>query len=153
MPFDERKRWTQGIRDTAPRQAQKSHPAFEPSEPPPPIEEPWGHPVEGQGSPSVMAPPINQHRVEAQHKAFVGVWGIVAILVGAAGGGWLARAFAGDYVTSAQQEVLKRDIAEIKANVGSVRETQIGMQKDVEWMKEAIRAAQVPEPLEVKKKR
>jgi hypothetical protein len=151
MPIEDRKRWVKDIQDSAPRIAQKSHPAFEPSLPPPPIEEPWGHPVPGVGSPSVHAP--MQQKLDAHHNALKGVWGIIAILVGAAGGGWAARAFAGDYVTTAQLKAQEEALRDLKASVGAIRETQIGTQKDIEWMKDTLRTSQMPEPLEVKKKR
>lgn len=151
MPFEDRKRRTGEILESVPRSVQRGHQEYEPTDPPPPIREPWGEPIEGVGSPSVMIPP--RRSLDREHKAFTSVWGIILILIGAAAGGWGARAFAGDYVTKAQLDAQEKALKEIQASIASVRETQIGMQKDIDWMKDTLRSAQAPEPLEVKRKR
>ena len=151
MPFEDRKRRTGEILESVPRTVQRSHPDYEPTDPPPPIREPWGEPIPGVGSPSVMIPP--RRSLEREHKAFTSVWGIIAVLAAASAGGWGACAFFGGYVTAAQLKAQQDDLKAMNATIVSIRETQIGMQKDVDWMKDALRASQASEPLEVKKKR
>lgn len=153
MPIDDRKRWVKGIRDTAPRPVQETHPGFEPSEPPPPADNSWPpHAVPGDGSPSAAHDP-QLKRLEATSKATVAVWAIVVVLFGAFGGGFGARAFFGDDGSKAKIAVIDADLKDLKSSHAAMRETLAGMQKDIEWIKGAIQSAQQPKPLEPEKRK
>jgi len=133
--------------EEADKEAARRDARYESTDPPP--RDPWPPRVKaGQGSPST-APPPKPH-AEAAHRAMLSVWGIIAILVGAAGGGWGARAFFGDVPTKQQVKDLSDELKEIKRTCGASQEqnqvTFAGVKTDIDWIKKELQAKQA-EPL------
>lgn len=91
MPWDERKRWAGTVKEASTREARRTHPGAESTDPPPPPADPsWPpKPIEGQGSPS---PTISRSdplpKVERRARWAKALTSIGAALVALATGMW-----------------------------------------------------------------
>jgi len=129
------------------RAARRSHPGAEDSDPPswPP------RPIQGRrgdGNPHL--------NLEATHKSFVGVWGILAV-IGAAGGiGFLTSAAFNGTAKKETTDQIQKDLAKLSASQEknqAIVETNLNtMKTDIQQIKDALHIAQQPLPLTPEKK-
>jgi len=113
----------QKFREVVDRSALRAHPASEPSSYPPAIIQ--GRP--GDGNPHLVQPP--QRSVEATQKAFLGVWGILAIMFACTSAGWIVHSFIAKPLIA---ETVKEELKPIRDDVADMKKTMEANQKAVE---------------------
>jgi hypothetical protein len=133
------------------RAARRNHPGQEDSDPPvqPPRPAPTASPYPpitedyrpGAGARHLDLPP--QRNIEATKNAFLGVWGILAVIFGAAAAGWTVHVFFAQPLIAAsvkeelkpvRDELEKMKIAQ-EANQRSNETSFASLGKDIEWLK------------------
>lgn len=113
--------------------ARRSHPAYESNAPeafPPPVvvdRRP------GAGNPS--DPPPAHKRIGATKEAFLGVWGVLAVIFGAAAAGWTAHVFFAEPLIAA---TVKKQLEPIAADISTMKNIQETNQRAVETSLAAI---------------
>lgn len=87
MPYDERKKWVRDVREANTREARRTHPGTESTNPPPPIDPSFPpKPIEGKGSgpsPTIKSDPLPKVERHARWaKALAAIGGLVMALCG-----------------------------------------------------------------------
>jgi hypothetical protein len=133
------------------RASRRFHPGAEDSDPPTPrrvqTATDWPPPSvvdlrPGAGNPSGRPPSI-----EATSKAFLGVWGVLAVIFGSAGAGWTAHAFFAKPLITA---TIKDEMKPVLGKLDDLQKTQdlnqraneksfASISTDIDWLKRDLK--------------